>query len=182
MTQTWWTKSLGAVSIAVASTCLVVPISTVGAQTGISQSLAPMEAKEYLGALQDISRFELDTARLALAQSRQKATRAFAQTMIRHHTRMMADHARMSTASGATETANALVGPLSQMLDTLKTTPRADFDATYKRGQIAAHEEALKVHRAYAARGSDPALRDTARRAVPMLQEHLEAARKLPGA
>lgn len=178
MTKTRWMKSLGAVSSAVAATCCVVPVAAVSAQTGISQNLAPMEAKEYLGILQDISRFELDTARLALTRSRQKATRSFAQMMIRDHTRMTAERRPMLNASGP---ANALVGPLSQMLDTLKETARPGFDAAYKRGQIAAHEEALKVHRAYSARGSDPALRAIAQRAIPAIQRHLEAAQKLPG-
>lgn len=70
MRHAWWMKSLGALSSAAAVTCCVVPVSTVSAQTGISTNLAPMEAKEYLGVLQDISRYELDTGRLALARSR----------------------------------------------------------------------------------------------------------------
>ncbi len=178
MRHAWWTKSLGAVSSAVAATCCVVPVSTVSAQTGISTNRAPMEPKEYLGVLQEISRYELDTGRLALARSRQKATRSFAQMMIRDHTRMMAKRRPMLSPS---EPANALAEPLSQMLDTLKETPLPGFDAAYKRGQIAAHEDALKIHRAYAARGSDPALRAMAQRAMPAIQKHLDTARKLLG-
>ena len=108
--------------------------------------------------------------------------RSFAQTMVSEHTRLMAQRAPMLRTSGDPSGTTALTGPLSQMLETLKNAPAAGFAAAYKRGQIAAHEEALKVHGTYAAKGTDPALRAMATRVVTMLQRHLDKARRLPEA
>lgn len=51
----------------------------------------------------------------------------------------------------------------------------------YKREQMMAHQEALMMHRTYAARGDNAALRAMAARAVPMIQMHMSRAQALPG-
>lgn len=175
-------KLIGAALGAVAMMGVVVPASPALAQAGFSTNPPPVETQEYMGAIHALSRYEVDASRLALTRSQAQASRAFAQTMVDHHTRMMAEHARLLNIPAATDPEGALAGPLSQMLDTLKNTPAAEFDAAYRQGQIAAHEEALKVHSAYAARGSDAGVRAKAQAAVPIIRKHLDAARKLPGA
>lgn len=172
---------ISAVVSAIAVACLAVPLSSSFAQSGISTNPAPVETRSYLSAMHALSRYEVDSSRLALAQSQAQASRSFAQQMVDHHTRMMAEHARLLSIPSDSDPDSALVGPLSEMLNSLENTPRDDFDAAYKRGQIAAHEEMLKVHGAYAAQGSDTALRAKIQLATPVIQKHLDAARKLPG-
>ncbi len=175
-------KMIGAALGAIAMTCLAVPASPSLAQAGISTNPAPVEASDYMRAVHALSRYEIDASRLALTRSKAQASRSFAQTMVDHHTRMMAEHARLLNIPATSDSGSALVGPLSEMLNSLENTPAAEFDAAYKRGQIAAHEEALKVHTAYAVRGNDAAMRAKAQAAVPAIREHLDSARKLPGA
>lgn len=175
-------KSVGAALSAITLACFATPLSASLAQAGISTNPPPVEARDYLSAVHALSRYEVDASRLALTRSQAEASRSFAQTMVDHHTRMTAEHARLLSIPATTDSGNALVGPLSEMLNSLENTPAAQFDAAYKRGQIAAHEEALKVHSAYAAKGSDASVRAKAQAAVPVIRKHLDAARKLPGA
>ncbi|HEX2019217.1 MAG TPA: DUF4142 domain-containing protein [Aurantimonas sp.] len=175
-------KSIGAALGAVAMMSAAAPSSPALAQAGISTNPPPVETQDYIRAVHALSRYEVDASRLALTRSQAQASRSFARMMVDHHTRMMAEHARLLNIPAATDAGSALVGPLSEMLNSLENTPVAEFDAAYKRGQIAAHEEALKVHSAYAARGTDAAMRAKAQAAVPVISKHLEAARKLPAA
>lgn len=175
-------RSVGAALSAIAMTCVAVPFSASFAQAGISTNPPSAEPRDYLSAVQALSMYAIDSSRLALTRSQAPASRSFAKEMVDHHTRVAAEHARLLNIPAGSDPGSALVGPLSEMLDSLENAPRADFDAAYKRGQIAAHEEALKVHSAYAARGSDAALRAKAQQAVAVVQKHLDAARKLPAA
>ncbi|PAX06486.1 DUF4142 domain-containing protein [Sphingomonas lenta] len=175
-------KLARAALVAVAMTCLPVPASPALAQAGISTNPPPVEIRDYVSAVHALSRYEVDASRLALTQSRAQASRSFAQQMVEHHTRIIAEHARLLNIPAATDSGSALVGPLSEMLNSLENTPAAEFHAAYRQGQIAAHEEALKVHSAYASRGSDAGVQAKAQAALPVIRKHLEAARKLPGA
>lgn len=155
-----------------------MPFSPSLAQAGISTNPAPLETTGYSSAVEALSQYEVDSSRLALTRSKSQATRAFAQQMVNHHSRVKSDQKIV----GRSDIGSALDAPLSQMLYTLQNTPSVEFDAAYKRGQIAAHEEALKVHGAYAAQGSDLAERAKAQAAMPVIQKHLGAARDLPDA
>ncbi len=69
----------------------------------------------------------------------------------------------------------------AEMLQRLRAASADNFDMMYKREQMMAHEEALMMHRTYADRGDNPALKTMAARAVPMIQMHMSRARALPG-
>ncbi|MDA4833191.1 DUF4142 domain-containing protein, partial [Enterobacter hormaechei] len=163
--------SVSLCALAVAS--FAVPFSPSLAQAGISTNPAPLETTGYSSAVEALSKYEVDSSRLALTRSQSQAVRAFAQQMVDHHSRQQPSR----TGVGGPDAGSALEGPLSEMLNSLENVPSAEFNAAYKRGQIAAHEEALKVHGAYAARGSDLTERAKAQAAMPMIQKHLGAAR-----
>ncbi len=55
-----------------------------------------------------------------------------------------------------------------------------DFDRAYKAEQIAAHQEALTLHRNYADQGDLPPLREFAGRTAPVVEMHYGHAQSLP--
>ena len=63
------------------------------------------------------------------------------------------------------------------MLDELSAS--SDFDAAYRRQQIAVHQAAVKLHGDFAARGASPTLRGVARNALPIERTHLKLLRRL---
>jgi len=70
-----------------------------------------------------------------------------------------------------------------QMLAELSATPAgASFDRLYGRQQVQSHQMNISMHQAYAQGGPNPALRNYAQQALPVLQEHYAHAQRLPGA
>ena len=121
----------------------------------------PLLTREYLAAVHALSRYEVASRQLALTRFQDQGSRLFAQTMIEHHTRVMTENARLLNIPNTSDSGSALVGPLSEMLNLLENVPPAGFDAAYRWGQVAAHEEARKVHGAFAEQGADSAMRVT---------------------
>lgn len=125
--------------------------------------------------------YEIEASRLAFQRSRDRQIRSFAQMMINHHTRNSNQLARLARSAPRTSPAD-LSEPKSQMLDKLRSSSAAEFDTNYVQGQVAAHEEALALHRAYLSTGENAALRAFAGRAVPLVEQHLARAKSLRAA
>jgi putative membrane protein len=73
--------------------------------------------------------------------------------------------------------------PMQQrMLDQLRNASGSNFDRLYMTQQVPAHEMALALHSNYSRSGDTPALRTTAAAAVPVVQQHLDEARRMRAA
>ncbi len=175
-------KSIPAALGALIVSSLAAPLSPAFAQAGISTNPPSVETRDYLAAVHALSRYKIAASRLALGQQVGGALRSYAQTVLDHHTRLLEEQVRRLNIPATADAGSALVGPLSEMLDSLQNVSRADFAVAYKRGQIAALEEAVRIHDAYAAGGGDAELRAAAQRAVSVARKHLDAARQLPAA
>jgi len=123
--------------------------------------------------------FEIQSSQLALTKAQRPEVRQFAQMMIDHHTQTTAALTQAATASGMTPPPPALMPMQRQMMTELQAASTANFDQTYLRQQVPAHEMALALHQNYAARGDTPALKTTAAAAVPIVQQHLAQAQQL---
>jgi len=175
-------KSITAALGALIMYSAAAPLPPAFAQTGISTNPPSVETRDYLAAVHALSRYEIAASRLALGQQVGGALRSYAQMVLDHHTRSLEEQVRRLNTPATDDAGSALVGPLSEMLDSLQNVSRADFAVAYKRGQIAALEEAVRVHDAYAAGGRDAELRIGAQRAAAIARKHLDAARQLPEA
>lgn len=149
------------------------------AVAAFSKADTPLERDQvYVTQVRESDFYEVASSRLVLQRSRNRELRSFAQTMIRHHTRATDDFARI-TPSGARITEADLSEPKSQMLEKLRDSPPVEFAGNYVQGQVAVHEEALALHRAYLTTGADRGLRLFAGQAATLIGAHLAAARSL---
>ncbi len=55
------------------------------------------------------------------------------------------------------------------------------FDQVYGQMQFMSHQEALALHASYAQAGTDPNMRAFAQQTVPVIEQHLGMAQRLPG-
>lgn len=170
---------------ALGTAALAAPLLGQGTQTtppavaALAADHSPAERdRTYALHARESDIYEIAASRLALQRSRDRQTRSFAQMMISHHTRSSNELARL-VGRGARTTQADLSEPKSQMLEKLRSSSAAEFEANYVQGQIAAHEEALALHRAYASTGGDMRLRAFATRAAPLVESHLARARTL---
>ncbi|MCU1625031.1 MAG: hypothetical protein JWL79_3876, partial [Frankiales bacterium] len=67
------------------------------------------------------------------------------------------------------------------MLDNLKAAGDADFDLAYLHQQLAAHTEALTLHKEYSTAGDNPALKAVAAATVPVVEMHLGQIKDIGG-
>lgn len=134
---------------------------------------------EYAFHVRDGSRYAVAASRLALQRSGNRAIRSYANMMINDHSRSIAEFATTAGAQGRAASDPDLSEPKSQMLETLQMSRGGAFDQAYVRGQIALHEEAVALHRTYAAGVAAGPLRELARKASAMAELHLARARAL---
>jgi putative membrane protein len=65
------------------------------------------------------------------------------------------------------------------LIDNLKQASAQDFDKVFINQQVAAHEEALTLHRTYAENGDNAALKAFAAKTAPIIQAHHQRAEQL---
>ena len=130
----------------------------------------------YMASAASIDLFEIQSSQMVLSRSRHVANREFAEMMIRAH------NGTSAQLSMAGRRLNLLPPATMQprheaMLAELSSS--GNFDTTFRRLQIAVHEEALRLHSNYAERGASPTLRPVAANAVPIVGRHLRMLRMM---
>ncbi|HEX8534264.1 MAG TPA: DUF4142 domain-containing protein [Allosphingosinicella sp.] len=146
----------------------------------VDAGIPSMPAPVYMESAASGDLFEIESSRLALARSRNPEVRSFAQMLIGDHNRMSNEMMMAAERAGLRPPPPRMLPRHADMLARLQSAGPADFDRAYKAEQIAAHEEALNLHRTYAENGDLPPLREVAARAVPIIEAHLAHAQQLP--
>ena len=140
---------------------------------------AKMMAGPYVMAAGASDQFEIQSSQIALAKSTNPAVKRFA-------TMMIADHQK-TTAATMKAAAKAGLPPMQPMLDPgaqpsiaeLNAASPTDFDKLYIGQQVPAHQAALDLNQSYASGGDQPALKMSAKMAVPVVKKHLAMAEKM---
>ena len=158
----------------IAASMMVVALSTVGA---MAQTAAPSPA-EFTTQVSMANRFEIEEAELALKQSSDEKVKAFAQMMVQDHTAAEKGLESAAKAAGAAPVPQ-LDAAHRQLVDALKGKSGAEFDKAYIADQLAAHSQAVEILTGFSASGGDPALKDWAKAALPIVKKHLDHVRSM---
>jgi putative membrane protein len=122
--------------------------------------------------------FEIDSSQYVLSRTNHPQIRDFAQRMVTDHTALRATLAALPEASsraGAT-----LDDAATRKLITLRDQTDLDLlHRYYVQQQIEAHEDAVELYEAYSGNGEVTTIKAYAAQYLPMLREHLAAARAL---
>ena len=161
--------------------CATTPAVDTGAEAALTgDPMSPTSAPGYMAMAASSDMFEIESSRLAHQMSRSPAVHQFAQMMINDHSRTSSEMMAAARTLGLTPPPPQMMPHHADMLNRLRTASPADFDMAYKREQIAAHQEALTLHRNFAAQGDAEPLRAVAARAVPVVEMHYGHAQSLP--
>lgn len=146
-----------------------------------AQTPIPPSPKDYAMAAAQGDQYQVLAARVALVEAKDPRVRAFAETMLRDHTRA-ADALRQAVmAAGLPPPEPGLSSDQAALLAGLQGLRGADFDKAYARQQVVAHAQAVAVEESFAEAGADPSLRKAAQADLPAVRDHLAAARQLRG-
>ena len=111
--------------------------------------------------------YSIETSKLALERSRNRAIRDFAQLEIAEQTSIATQLFSSPGAVPARPVQEAVVEKLAS------TRPGRAFDHRYVAGQIYGHQAALKLNQFYAQNGIDPRAKSVARLSLPIIETHL---------
>jgi putative membrane protein len=122
---------------------------------------------------------EVEMGQLAQRNGRSPAVKRFGQTMVSHHGR--SNQEMVALAQQKQITPPSTIGAEQQRIynDLAKLRGNA-FDRAYAQAMVRDHQEDLRLYQEEAANGTDPDVKAFAARHVPVLQEHLRMAQRLP--
>ncbi len=143
----------------------------------------PAEAKSsaaaYVTAAGKSDLYEINSSQIALQKSQTPAVRKFATMLIKHHQTTTAATVAAAKKAGLTPPPPTLDAGATASINELQTASATDFDRLYLGQQVPAHQAALDLHKSYAAGGDQAPLRASAKSAVPIVKQHLDAATKM---
>jgi putative membrane protein len=114
-----------------------------------------------------------------MQKSQNPAVRRYADMMVKHHQKTTAATLSAAKKAGLTPPAPMLDPGAAASIAELQTASAADIDRLYLGQQVPAHQAALDLHQSFATGGDQPALRASAKKAVPIVRQHLAAAQKM---
>lgn len=154
------------------------PTTMTGTMSATDVGVSPMmgtSATDFVKMAADSDNYEIQSSKVALSKSKSPAVKGFAKQMITDH---------MKTTKGlmaALKNPDRTIATPSMMLSSdnasklalLKKTPKASFDTIYMQQQMQAHQSAWALHKGYSTDGTDPALKQVASTALPIVESHL---------
>lgn len=171
--------------IAAVALALGVPaVTSAVAQTDMTTGrtvAAPIAAQDFVSKVVDGTQFELQSARIAVKRAQDPAVKDLAERLIRDHTSASDDLKRTVEPDRQIKIPKApkLSADMQRKIDQLKSTSGSEFDRKFLDIMAADHEEDLELFRSYEASGSDPAIKDFARRTLPTIQNHMREVEKI---
>jgi putative membrane protein len=137
----------------------------------------------YVPAAAMADMYEIEAGKIALQRSKSPQVKHLAQMIIDDHTAMSNKmKAALPQAAPGVTPPTGLDDRRTGMINNLKAAGDSDFDLAYLHQQLAAHTEAVTLHSEYAKAGDNPALKQLASDAVPMIQKHLSEIKTAGGA
>jgi putative membrane protein len=133
----------------------------------------------YVPAAAISDMYEIEAGRIAGEKAQHADLKAFAKMLVTDHTKSSGE---MKTAAGSAQGVqmpSAMDERRQGLIDNLKQASAQDFDKVFINQQVAAHEEALTLHRTYAENGDNAALKAFAAKTAPIIQAHHQRAEQL---
>jgi len=144
-----------------------------------AQTKIPPPPKDFVSAASQSDQYEIQAARVAIAQSRDPRIVSFAKMMTKDHERLSVDLRRGAQASHLPPPDPGMSSDQARMLASLQSLRGSDFDKAYLRQQVLAHAQAFAVEKSFADAGEDAKLRKAAQSALPVIEEHAKTAQQL---
>lgn len=138
--------------------------------------------RDYVQAAGQSDAFEIMEAQTALTESLDPQVRAFAQRMIADHGQTSQTLQQATARDGLKPPPMGVGADQAPLLGALQGLRGREFDQAYWRHQALGHQSALTATQMYAANGDDPAVRQAAASAVPIIQAHLQMAEQMAAA
>ena len=159
-----------------ATIALAFALDCRGAQ---AQTPIPSSTQDFVLAASQTDQYQIRAAQLAEVQGQDPRIQAFAEDMIRDHTRLAGDLRQAALTAGMQAPSSGMSSDEAALLGGLQALRGAEFDRAYVRQQVLVHTQAVVVEESFGETGADQSLRKAARSALPTIKDHLKQAQQL---
>lgn len=135
---------------------------------------APLTADAFAAEAARSDMYEIQSGQLAQTKAVSPMVKQMGAMLVKDHTMTTQKLMDTLTAVGRPMNAPGLDGRRRDMIQQLEAAQGAEFDRLFHQQQLMAHQEALALHRGYAANGDVPQLRTVAAQAAEVVQGHLQ--------
>jgi putative membrane protein len=148
-----------------------------------SQPMMKVDTATFIEMVASSNAFEVQSSQLAKTNASSDAVKKFAKQMITDHTKAGEQFkAALESVETTSSVSNTTLQPKEQQaLDKLKAASGETFDKEYVAAQVKAHDEAVALFRSYSNSGDDPALKEFAKKTLPVLEMHQQHVKELQG-
>jgi putative membrane protein len=125
--------------------------------------------------------YEVEAGKIASEKGQSDAVKQFGQHMVEAHTQTTEELKGIVQAQSIkVELPAKLDERHEHLIEDLTAAHAEDFDKTYAKQQVNAHEKAEELFEKYAEKGDDAVVKAFAVKTLPVIKQHLEGAKKLP--
>ena len=124
--------------------------------------------------------YEIESGKLATEKGQSDAIKQFGQQMVEAHTKTTEElKGIMQRKNIKVDLPTKLDSAHQKLIDDLTSASAQDFDKTYATQQVDGHEKAKSLFKKYAERGDDADVKSFAQKTLPVVEHHLDEAKKL---
>jgi putative membrane protein len=125
--------------------------------------------------------YEVETGKITSQKGQSDAVRSFGQMMVEAHSKTTEELKAIIASEGLkVDLPTKLDSKHQKLIDDLNAASGADFDKTYAKQQVDGHQDAVSLFDGYAKKDDNAALKAFAQKTLPVIQQHLDEAKKLP--
>jgi putative membrane protein len=125
--------------------------------------------------------YEVEAGKIANQKGQSPQVKGFGQMMVEAHSKTSEDlKTIIANEKLKVDLPTKFDSKHQKLIDDLTAASGADFDKTYAKQQVDGHEEAVKLFDSYAKDGDNASLKQFAQKTLPVIQDHLTEAKKLP--
>src|SRR4029450_2564565 len=125
--------------------------------------------------------YEVEAGKIANQKGQSPLVKGFGQMMVEAHSKTTEDlKSIMANEKLKVDLPTKLDSKHQKLIDDLTAASDTDFDKTYAKTEVDGHEDAVKLFDSYAKDGDNASLKQFAQKTLPVIQEHLNEAKKLP--
>ena len=125
--------------------------------------------------------YEIEAGKIATQKGQTAPVKGFAEMMVDAHGKTTQElKGIVASEKINVDLPEKLDAKRQKLIDDLNAASSADFDKTYAKQQVDGHQEAVDLFNSYAKKGDNAALRAFAQKTLPVIRQHLDAAKKLP--
>jgi putative membrane protein len=163
--------------------------SAAGTAGAMAQTAAPPEAPatlspvdfNFVGQANLGAPFQVDSGRLAETKATSAAIRSYAHLMVTSHIPVVNALNVILKQKNVTPSNTLLHGAYNAMISTLEADRRTAFDRDYVNGQVEYQKGNAALFEQEIQNGTDPDLKEFARKTLPKIVDHLQRAERLAG-